>query len=133
LLGGLGGLDSSGGSSLPPVTVRSVTPIGSRAGSTEIVVSYSGALNTSDASQIDSYSLMVGTRGRKAAKIRAVIYNASTDQAILELARPIARGRVDRLTILGNRIHDTSGRLLDAAADGVPGSILTVRVEGIRT
>ncbi len=116
----------------PLVTVtraRIVTVRLGKKSATAIVVSFSGPVNAADAENRRNYQLDAPAgKGKKAhlytkpVSLGSAVYSPSTYSVTLTpTGRKLSPSAALRLVILGTGIHDTTGRLIDAGHEGVPG------------
>jgi hypothetical protein len=133
-------------SSMPPplVTLRQVEPVFNKQHLvSEIQVSFSGAVDTSDAQETGIYRLVTpGKNGSFAAKnagsikLRSALYNGATDTIKITPRKPFALSKAVELVINATApsgLQDTSGRLIDGADNGTPGSdaVAVLRRSGV--
>ena len=101
-------------------------------GNATLIVSFDGPLNAGTAEVPSNYTVNrapagnpeVVTRSGPAVPIRAVTYNAATDQVAITLAHPLASGVFYRVWINGSPgagLTDINGVLFDGDNDDTPG------------
>jgi len=116
----------------PPVTLTLVRPVSNKTHLvTEILVTFSGAVNASEAQQTGIYRLVTpGKNGSFTAKnagrikLRSAVYNAASDTVTLTPKKAFSLSKPVELTINGNPpsgLQDTFGRLIDGDHNGTPG------------
>jgi hypothetical protein len=98
---------------------------------TQIIVSFSGALDAAGADQVATYHLaMPGKKGSYTAKNAKIIAlgsaldNASADKVTLTPRKPFALTKPVQLLVYGTGptgLQDSFGRLIDGNRDGQPG------------
>jgi hypothetical protein len=88
---------------------------------TKITITFSGALNATEAKAIANYHLVMAG---KVLAIKSVIYNATTHTVTLTPVTPFALTSPVHLTVNGTSasgLHDTLGRLIDGDKNGMAG------------
>ena len=110
---------------------------------TEILVTFSGPVNATEADEIAFYDLATqGRRGsftaKNAGKIKllSAVYDAATDTVKLAPKRPFSLSKPVQLTINGTGpggLQDSVGRLIDGADSGEPGTsaVAVLRRKGV--
>jgi len=123
-------------------TVLSVEPVLTARGITAVVLTFSEPLDPSRAVNLLNYSYSLQAAGKDGRfgtaddilfGIASATYNASNDSVTLHMRNPIHCNSFIRLTINQSTdnptvpigVADTSGNLLDANNDGVPGGVFT--------
>jgi hypothetical protein len=117
----------------PLVTVTGVELVmGPRHLAAQILVSYSGPINASEADQLTTYRLAsAGSKGSYTAKnarvikLKSAVYNAATDTVVLAPRKPFALSARVQLVVYGtgpSGQQDSYGRLIDGAHNGTAGS-----------
>jgi hypothetical protein len=116
----------------PLVTVAGVQIVAGKRGTSQIVVSFTGALSQASAQNLADYALaclrQVRRRGhnttvQKPIRLRSAAYNAAALSVTLTPATHLAPGGIESLTITG--LIDALGRAFDARHDGQPGGTYT--------
>jgi predicted GNAT superfamily acetyltransferase len=117
----------------PPVTMTKVVLATNKKHQvTQIILSFSGALNAVLAQELGLYRLATaGKRGSFTARNAKVIpltsaaYNAANDTVTLVTRKPLSLARVVQLQVNGqppSGLEDSLGRLIDGDRNGQPGS-----------
>ena len=98
---------------------------------TEILVTFSGAVNATEAQETGIYRLVTpGKHGSFTAKnagsikLRSAVYNAASDTVTLTPKKAFSLSKPVELTINGtppSGLQDTFGRLIDGDDNGTPG------------
>jgi hypothetical protein len=90
---------------------------------TAFEIVFTDAVQAGPASSIAAYAVQVvnGKKLQPALKLKTATYNASTRTVTITLAKPQATTRPIQLTVNGNSLLDTLGRLLDGNNDNQPG------------
>ncbi len=120
----------------PPVTVKKVVDdTNSKHQVTEILVTFSGAVNATEADNTATYRLATPGKGgsytaKNAAviKLKAAVYTGAEDTVTLTPAKPFALTKQVQLLVYGTGptgLKDTYGRLIDGDDNGVAGSNAT--------
>ena len=99
---------------------------------TEILVTFSGAVNVNEAQGLGEYSLVMAgnhgsftARNAKKIKLRTASYNATTDTVTLIPRKAFALTKKVQLEVDGvppSGLQDSLGRLIDGDRSGQPGS-----------
>jgi len=98
---------------------------------TEILVTFSGAVNAAEADSISTYRLATpGKKGSYTAKnagintLKSAVYNGSSDTVALTPKAPFALTKPVQLLVYGtgpSGLQDAEGRLIDGDDNGTPG------------
>jgi hypothetical protein len=98
---------------------------------TEVLITYSGAVNAAEADNPAIYRLAVpGKKGSftaknaKVIKLKSVVYNAVTDTVTLIPSKPFALTKPVQLQVNGlppSGLQDSAGRYIDGDHNGTPG------------
>jgi len=98
---------------------------------TEVLVTFSGAVNTAEADSINTYTLATpGKKGSYTAKnagiikLKSAVYNRSSDTVALTPTRPFGLTKPVQLLVYGigpSGLQDAEGRLIDGDHNGTPG------------
>jgi MBG domain (YGX type)/Bacterial Ig-like domain (group 3) len=98
---------------------------------TEIVVTFSGAVNVAEADSINTYRLATpGKKGSYTAKnagiikLKSAVYNGSSDTVALTPKEPFALTKPVQFLVYGtgaSGLQDAEGRLIDGDHNGTPG------------
>ena len=116
----------------PLVTMNNVQLVFNNAGKvSEMLISFSGAINTSEGRRLKTYALAMAGKGgsfaaknAKQVKLRSAVYDAATNQVLLRPAAPFALTKAARLVVYGtgpDALSDSEGRLIDGNDDGGAG------------
>ena len=116
----------------PLVTMNNVQLVFNNAGKvSEMLISFSGAINTSEGRRLKTYAAGDGRQRRsfaaknaKQVKLRSAVYDAATNQVLLRPAAPFALTEATRLVVYGtgpDALSDSEGRLIDGNDDGGAG------------
>jgi hypothetical protein len=99
---------------------------------TEIIITFSGAVNAAEADNPDIYRLILpGKKGSHTARnaksiaLQSALYDAGSDSVTLIPTKPFAIKKPVQLQIDGlppADLQDSSGRYIDGAGDGTAGS-----------
>jgi hypothetical protein len=99
---------------------------------TEILVTFSGAVNAAEADSLATYRLATAGRhgsftakNSRIIKLKAAAYNAANDTVALFPRRPFALTKKVQLQVEGvppAGLQDSAGRLIDGSHTGHPGS-----------
>jgi hypothetical protein len=116
--------------STAPVTVTDVTLMENREHVvTQIIVDYSGPVNSSEAESIATYRLATpGKNGSFTAKnamvlkLKSAAYDAALDSVTLTPKQAFALTKPVQLVINGQSLEDSTGQLIDGGNDGQSGS-----------
>ena len=113
------------------VTLESAQELIQKRFVTEIILSFSGALNSKQAARTAEYKLVeAGKRGSSTAKnarvkkLQSAVYNPANHTVTLKLKQRIAQSKPVQLIVNGNPpsgLEDSSGRLIDGNNDGQAG------------
>jgi hypothetical protein len=117
----------------PPVTVTKVSDVPNKKTQvTQILVTFSGAVNATEADNIGTYRLTLPGKGgsytaknAKSITLRSAVYNGKTDSVALTPSKPFALTKPVQLLVYGtgpNALKDSNGRAIDGAHNGKPGS-----------
>jgi hypothetical protein len=136
-------IQSSGGVSVPLVTMGSVTTKKNSKGKvTGIVIGLSGAVNKAEAQATTTYELIVAGaggsftgKGTKRVKINSAVYNSANNSVKLSTAA-FGLGKNVELVVLGggaNGLQDAEGRYIDGNHDGVAGgnAVAVIKKSGV--
>ncbi len=129
---GSGNQGGSGTSSIPLVTLDTINDITKKHKLTGIVLNFSGALDSTEAQTISTYSLIFAgkknsftAKNAKKIKLSSAAYNSSADSVTLTLKKPLKLTKPLEVVVDGvgsSGLHDAEGRLIDGANNGQAGS-----------
>ena len=98
---------------------------------TEIIVTFSGALNAGQATNIAEYELITAGKGgsftaknAKVIKLRSAAYNSANNTVTLTPKKKFSLSKATELIVNGeppSGLEDSSGRLIDGNDDGQAG------------
>ncbi len=94
---------------------------------TDIIIAFSGDLNSADAEILGNYHLAAPGKGKKSKTysknivLRSAVFNSTTEQVTLQVSGKLALSPAPELRITAAGILDTFGRPLDGNHDGQPG------------
>ena len=132
------------GSLPPPVALTGVKPVFNKKHMvTEILVTFSGALNVTEAQQTGAYRLITpGKHGSFTAKnagiikLRSAVYGVGSDTVTLRLKKAFSLSKPVELTVNGtppSGLQDAFGQLIDGDDNGAPGgnAVALLRRRGV--
>ncbi len=133
--GGSGGTGTGGGSggtsSASLVTLTNVELVKKKHKVTEVLLVFSGALNSTEASTIDEYGLVMAgkknsftAKGAKPITLLSAAYNAAENTVTLTPRKPFKVTKPVQLVVHGTgspELHDSQGRLIDGDHNGTAG------------
>jgi RHS repeat-associated protein/uncharacterized repeat protein (TIGR01451 family) len=109
---------------------------------TEILVTFSGAINQTEADSTAAYRLATPGKGGSLAaktagiiKLKSAVYDSKTNTVALFLSKPLALTQPAQLLIYGtgkSGLRDRYGRLIDGDRNGQAGGNATVTISGGR-
>jgi hypothetical protein len=112
----------------PLVTVTSVqvetVHLTKRKTATDIVITFSGGLDSADADNLGNYHLAAPSKGKTYSKrigLKSVVYGPAADEVTLQVSGKLALSPSPQLRITATGILDASGRALDGNDSGQPG------------
>jgi hypothetical protein len=116
----------------PLVTLAQVQPVFNKKHLvSEILVTFSGAVNAAEAQQTGVYRLVTPgkhdsftAKNAGTVKLRSALYNAASNTVTLTPKKAVPLSKPVELTINGNApsgLQDSLGRLIDGDRDGTPG------------
>ena len=94
---------------------------------TEIVITFSGGLNSVDADNLANYHLAAPGKGKKSKtystriSLKSAVYGPTPEEVMLQLKSKLRSPPAPQLRLTAAGILDTNGRALDGNADGQPG------------
>jgi streptogramin lyase len=116
----------------PPVTLESVQVIKKKHKVKEVLLTFSGGLNATEANSLSEYQLIeAGKRGSftvksaKAIKLLSAVYNSANDTVALTPKKAFVLTKAVELIVNGQTpsgLEDSNGRLIDGNGDGQAGS-----------
>jgi hypothetical protein len=96
---------------------------------TEVVVDFSGPVNASEADSVATYRLATAGKNHSftaknamVLRLKSAAFNGTSDAVVLTPRRAFALTKPVELVVNGQALQDSSGRLIDGAHDGQPGS-----------
>jgi hypothetical protein len=106
-------------------TVTSVLPLGSHRRPKALVLTFDKPLDPTRAPILSDYQIVAWGGRKRSIRIKAVLYNATTQTVTLSLSQRLKPHRRFQLTVVGtgpSGVIDLAGKLLDGQKTGGPGS-----------